>query len=650
MPRLQSIFKFVNAIPDSSVDQAMAAALATADPQATRLIADSILQRGHPKGTIGLILHYHRLPSDIQTSVIQRVTDFYRPLRQVAGHTAVQGRANVIEIVRRSRHARLAYLLAEELRRGPTSLYTPAAEALLELAKWAASDPDPACEAYYDPVSAQFVQSAIADSLAAFAHHGRREVLFAAMQLAPRPMADVVRHFTDVRAPATEAMRILLESATDMTTRRSLLAFIAVPTLSRSAMTGVRVAVRDGNLDEVLATGHMLKLPDVAAAISQIGDSVALTPRQDAIHAFPPHAGRYLPTWINALPSERPAKVHTMDSLRRSPHSTVRLAALRMLMRYAEQPDSHQATSAIVPFCHDSDVRIARIALRYLTRRQYAGLHALLLKLVNSTHEQVRRLAGRQVAPIGFAKLWQSWPKLSYSQQVAAGRALIKIDPRFHVQLGEKLVAADLDSRLQAMAIIRLLNQAEFFEPALIELAGNGDDMIASAAVRALGTSQSPLAASTLQRALEHSNSRVRANAVEALHQQQYDSHVDRLVEMSETDDNRPRANAIGALMEMRFGDAIASLANMLNDERPMHRVSALWLVDHLGLHDMARHVAELAVEDSDANVRHRANQVVHRMIESMRSQSRSEGVDGDIHDAPAGSAACNDAATVKGE
>jgi hypothetical protein len=86
---------------------------------------------------------------------------------------------------------------------------------------------------------------------------------------------------------------------------------------------------------------------------------------------------------------------------------------------------------------------------------------------------------------------------------------------------------------------------------------------------------------------------------------------------MSREDDNRPRANAIGALLAMNFADALTTLANMLNDERPMHRLSALWLVDHLNLRDMVRHVAELSISDKDAKVRTRASKLIEHFIDT---------------------------------
>ncbi len=123
-----------------------------------------------------------------------------------------------------------------------------------------------------------------------------------------------------------------------------------------------------------------------------------------------------------------------------------------------------------------------------------------------------------------------------------------------------------------------------------------------------------------LEGALSHADSRVRANAVESLDQLKSTKHLEQLLEMANRDEGRPRANAIGSLMNMRAGDALEALVRMLNDPRPKQRTSALWLVDQLGLTDVARHVAEMSITDPDREVKTRAGGVIHHLIDAMRT------------------------------
>src|SRR5690606_13404648 len=120
--------------------------------------------------------------------------------------------------------------------------------------------------------------------------------------------------------------------------------------------------------------------------------------------------------------------------------------------------------------------------------------------------------------------------------------------------------------------------------------------------------------------ALDHADARVRANAVEALQQlESVEQAEDRLRDMAQADHNRPRANAIGALLEMQAGDALAALNRMLIDERPEQRVSALWLVKSMGVMEVARQIAELALRDADPDVRGRARDVAAQLLQKAR-------------------------------
>ncbi|MEX1016025.1 MAG: hypothetical protein WDZ31_04695, partial [Phycisphaeraceae bacterium] len=68
-------------------------------------------------------------------------------------------------------------------------------------------------------------------------------------------------------------------------------------------------------------------------------------------------------------------------------------------------------------------------------------------------------------------------------------------------------------------------------------------------------------------------------------------------------------------------GEAMRALAVMLNDDRPEHRASALWVVREMGLLAVARQVAEMSLRDPDDNIRQRADDVVRELVERLAQQ-----------------------------
>jgi HEAT repeat protein len=352
-------------------------------------------------------------------------------------------------------------------------------------------------------------------------------------------------------------------------------------------------------------------------------EPAALLPSSEQRSALHPHEIQGLPAWIMALGLDDDQRLEALRPLLHAENSATRLFALRRLIALAEADPGQPLLDVIAQACHDPKAPLARMALNYVLRRDYADRDRLLGELLASPHPSVRAIASRQFAPVGFARLWHSWPQMDRSRRQAAGRALWKIDPDLPRQIEEKLASPDRGVRLRALSMIEELNHGNAFEQTLTRLTQDPDRYVASAATKALGTAGSEQAAASLQQVLDHPDSRVRANAVEALDQLNSNRHLQQLAAMASDEDNRPRANAIKSLMDMETGKAMAALTHMLADDRTEHRNSALWLVETIGLVEVARQVGELAAYDPDPDVRTRATQAARQLLAG--SQPRGE-------------------------
>ncbi|MEO0587537.1 MAG: HEAT repeat domain-containing protein, partial [Planctomycetota bacterium] len=109
--------------------------------------------------------------------------------------------------------------------------------------------------------------------------------------------------------------------------------------------------------------------------------------------------------------------------------------------------------------------------------------------------------------------------------------------------------------------------------------------------------------------------SATRASAVEAIARRGLTDATPRVAQIAQADDSEPRATAIAALHHTHPGSAIDALQHMLDDERRDHRDRGLWLVESMGLVEMARQVAEMSLSDPDARVRRRAEAVVAELM-----------------------------------
>ncbi|MEX0743961.1 MAG: HEAT repeat domain-containing protein [Phycisphaeraceae bacterium] len=628
---MTALYHHLQAIDDPSVDLSLAAALPTAEPGALRRIVPMLLARRHPDGLLGVVLHFHRLTPALQQQVVEHVPELFRSLREAAARKAGQGPVNVIELVQRSANARLAYLVSSPFRHRGGALHEQAAGCLLHLAEQTATDPRLGMMPQLDADAAEYLSAAIDEAVQVYDRHERPTTLLAMAWLLPRPIACVPSEFSDPRSGTTQAMATMLRQAAHPAARRALLPMLAVPPLAEAAMAGLRQCGEAGTLGDALAQYHLLLLPLARKPLARLKDLEGLWPDASTHALLDPPARRGLATWIDALPAERSQKLAWLASLRGADDVNTRLAVLRRLLAMAHEANTaanpkqaeaeDELTERIISFCHDPDPALARIALRHLIAARYRHLPRLLTRLVSSPHDSVRGIASRRLAPVGFARLWTLWSKLQPARRQAAAQALIKIDPQFHQHLGDRLRATDRKVRLQALAMIDELNQAPFFETMLQRLAHDKDEVVASAAVKALGAIENKAAQQSVVAALDHEDSRVRANAVEAIEQlglAHEEQHLQRLMLMAEQEDNRPRANAIHALLPTRTGEALHALTRMLADGRSEHRASALWLVEHMGLLALARQVAEMSLRDPNEQIRGRADTVIHKLIDRL--------------------------------
>ena len=603
----------------------MATALATADPFTASLIAQSLLARGDAEGLLGLVLQFHRLPDDAQTAIVQRGSNLYSPLRKASTHQNEHGPLNVLTIVRRSGGSKLAYLVIDLLRHGSMKMRRQAAECLLDLARMFAPEPCPSdvtlvvCPAK----DARYLQEAVEQSVQLYRHHEQANVLLALATLMPRPMLNADDSLDDWHHPSVEAVRRLLAAADNPAILRAALPLLLRAPLTKAALSCLQRADADGSIGHALSCWHLLRMGPLCVGLKQLNPvpKQSLVPRQTI--AWPANQTRGLPDWIMALPMDRADQIEALGRLQSANDHMTRLTALRRLMSLARSANFTDgvADDLIPPFCFDPHPAIAAIALRHLICRRWPELAKLSLKLVNSDHPRVSQLASENLTPVGFVRFWQAWPRLDPHQRLAAGRALIKLDPKFHNQLSQRLDSGDLDHQLRALAIVSDLNQGPLFEAALLVLKNDPNVKIASATIKALATIETKPARQAIEQALDHHDARVRANAIEALEQFGTARYVDRLVTLATHEDNRPRANAIQALLDVRLSEALRALATMLEDDRPKHRVSGLWLVEYAGLLPMARRVAEMSISDPDSSIKKRAHRIVQTLINSMQAR-----------------------------
>ncbi|MFO0834829.1 MAG: hypothetical protein U0638_07650 [Phycisphaerales bacterium] len=340
----------------------------------------------------------------------------------------------------------------------------------------------------------------------------------------------------------------------------------------------------------------------------------------------------------------------------------------------------HAASLAATPteladFSFDAHSAIAASAAR---RWSLAGLSSskgsLLLRAVETDDGTRRRLASRLArAPVPAVRhiarqdmAAYDWAVESSPASRLAARHMLARDPEGATRrLLEELESPDVRRRMAAIGVIRALSLHEAFAARLIAIArestphlpvptpitnppspipGVPEDFskteagaarssagprLRATAISAL--SDGPMLASSsrdaervIEECLHDADTRVRANAVEAVarrvrHSPSASDHaLLTLLELKDDGAHRARANALRGLLETAAGEpSLEGVRAMLADERPMHRLAGVWLAGRVlpGVKPVisARYgelvgaVKRMAEKDADEHVRRRA-------------------------------------------
>lgn len=631
MPRIRDILPAVLAVRSGVIDQALSHALRYAQPDELGELASAMLNRGKANGMEALVSEFHRLPEHEQQQLISQAEDFAISIRRAATKHGPTAATNALTIIERSASTRLAYLAASLCRNADPNVRKKAGRCLVGLACRAITTPQTGEQPHLDAVSTRFLVEAIEQAVVVFSRDDQPDILQAMLLLSPRPMPEATAALSSRDHPSQAALIKLLNQSLNTATRRALLPLAACVPLVETVHSALAETNASGKLVDPLTLGHLLALPAVKKGLSKSRMPDTLWPDTGQQRSIHKDARRWLPAYLQAINPDPFEQALKLAPLAKLPDLATRHATLRRLLVIARQdPDDHRpaidnANDTLALMTRDPEPAIARTALWHLIRAEYAGLSRILADLINSRHPTIRKVAAERLAPLGFERLWEAWPRLAPDRRLAAGRALIKIDPAFHRHIAAKLASTDIDTRLRALVVIATLNQGFFFEDVLLDLCTSEDQRIVASAVKALSGCTSDLAQQTLQLAMEHEDSRVRANALEAMSHSQTAANIDRLIEFAEDPAQRPRANAIKALLELQAKDALPSLTRMLSDRRAAHRISALWLIDELGILQLARLVAEMSLSDDDTDVKERAGLVIQHLIEDLEHQADTQ-------------------------
>lgn len=635
---------------NEAADAVLLEALRLGIEREQRTAFDALLARRTVRGLTGVISMYDRLPESLQIAVLDNVKHFHQALRECGRSDDGAIRVAAMKLIARGRQGKLAYVLSENLHEREEILSKTAVEALVALARWIATETRklqkgeddrgekaediaagnplssilyPLSSSSYAELLAQRPEIETAVARAMDVHRGRhgQDLLRAAMLLCDWPgsktlgilhtakhggQSPMVRKLQ--QSPASEHVEAFLLGASHAQLRSHF--GIAFSHIDEAPV-----------LDALLRKTHWLKDHQLQLCIHQVNRGVWCGDAElhrDIDRRTPANAA-LVGEWVASSGLHDVVQDERLELLRQ--HAKDDFPSRLRLLRIAVRRRKGASTVLLQNFLVDPDERLVRMAAREIVRRRPADMENILLQLMTTAGDSVRRIISRAIGQAGFEHFWNRYDRLPKNTRRQAGKAMLKILPDAFQRLQRRLASGPIEQRLKAMQMTGELGLAEAMRDTLVQICSDPNPRLRSKAVVLIGEVPGVSSETFVERLLHDGDARVRANTIEVLETKRSLKFLPVLAQRARASNSRERANAIKALSAMKVGSASVQLGVMLKDERPEHRISALWTLRQIGWWNLLGEVGRLAKEDANLRVRRYALGVLRNVAELAKQQ-----------------------------
>lgn len=627
---LSRIIETLTASANEAADDALLEALKMGNGTERRRALATLIARGRTRGLSGVIALFDSLEQSEQEMVLADIKAFHTALRECGRSGDASRAAAAMRLIAIGRQGKLTYVLSENLHAEDETLSRAAAAAMMALARWVAvesrrlhrgraagqdgagENADEAAQTCRQLMEQRpEIEQAVARALDV--HRGRhgQELLRAALLLADWPGSRTLAILHTPRHGGQGPMVRRLQQPPDAENVEAFLLAAARAALRGNFGIAFARIEQPPVLEALLRRTHWLKDLQLRLCMQQVVRCAWLDGEQLEAEVRRRSADELarVGEWIAASGADDVVQDERLASLlaRLGDDGGARLRLVRLAMRRPRGASTLLLRAALT----DGDERIARMAARDLARRRPPDCDRILLSAAGNAPLSVRRVIARSVGQTGFENYWQRFDRMDRAAREAAGRALLKVLPDSMHRIDRRMRSGPVEQRLRAITMAQETGAAEVLAPTLLQLCQDPHPVVRSKAVAAAGALSSVPADVVLTRALSDLDPRVRANAIEVLETRRQEQYVPLLTQRARSSANRERANAIKALHSMRVVTASSQLLNMLHDQRPEHRISALWALRQIGWWQLLRDVARLAREDPVPRVRRYAAAVL---------------------------------------
>jgi HEAT repeat protein len=351
--------------------------------------------------------------------------------------------------------------------------------------------------------------------------------------------------------------------------------------------------------------------PERVAALAERVTEVPWWPAVEAAADLDPLAATKVMELLSKAPLDPERRDWMILHFLGNPREEVRVRALVVLQAFRSALLPEAAGRAL----GDPSDAVKLAAARAISILDVPNKARLLGPLLQSSSEELRRLAVRELSREGFARYMESFDRLSPGHRQAAARALAKIDGAMLDRLAEEVSSLDPERRLKALQVVGYVDAEKDLRTLLMDLIADPDHRVRATAVKIVELSGHVEGMRLLIGALSDPDDRVRANAIEAFEEIGDTRFAQLLSPFLSDPDNRVRANAAKALWSLGRSEVKETLESMLADPDEEMRLSAAWAIGETRYEGFADALEARLKEEPSTRVRERIAEALRRSL-----------------------------------
>lgn len=604
---LERIYEAVASVPNLAADEAFVAALPRLDPSRRDLAIEKLFQRGHVSGLASLVGGFNEYDTHLRTLVLDRIDHLAEAVRVAMASASTDNHLGAIELVHSSNSYHLAYLVSEVLPRPCTVTKRTAARALHAMTRGLVEPPEAAPDAAAAKSrqrNREYMADALRRALDCWASHFRTEVLIASMWLCELTESCLFEKASDIRTHISRGLNEMLRAEFRPEMAPHALRAMQHPSLRAVAAHEISLCTEPRFMKRLLDETWATLDPRIAKACARLTKLDWLSQlADDDLRSLNDEQSRSLVRLVavSAISPDEKIKLFRRMLLIGTP--VQREAALWRVT----QIDAQAAVKLLRSVAAWELGDLSRAASHELFRRDPTRMQRLGFQSARTGTE-----VGDPTGETEINAYWERYDMLREQRATEEGVRLRSKYPRFEPWLRSQLASTDPDDRLRALRIMRSVGPSvQGFEERIYAASHDSDDKVRSHAVALLAEIDGAAVVRILRQALNDPNDRVQANAIEVL--DRVAASPDVAAKLC-SDNNRVRANAIKSLLPRHDREAAVALIGMLKDQSISRRLSALWVVEQLGLTSMSERLVRLSEQDPDESVRRRARSVANAL------------------------------------